>query len=208
MFIQGLLIGFTAAATLGPIALLTIQRTLKDGWRIGVTSGLGVALADGLYGLAGALGMAALTSLLVENQVVLRVTGGLVLVYLGVKASLSKIQLTDDRETPTSRNSVGAFASIFLLTLSNPMTILFFSAVFAGVSVEGVTPSGDLTARPGLFAAGVFAGSFIWWVILTSVVSALRSRFRLERLVWLNRISGMAIIGFGIWVLVETLVLR
>ena len=205
MFIQGLLIGFTAAATLGPIALLTIQRTLKDGWRIGAASGLGVALADGLYGLAGALGMAALTSLLVENQVVLRVVGGLVLVYLGVKAALSSIKLADDHGTPTSRNLVGAFVSIFLLTLSNPMTILFFSAVFAGISPGEAAAPGGLGSSPGLFAAGVFAGSLSWWVILTSLVSRIRSRFRLQRLVWLNRVSGMVITGFGIWVLAEAL---
>jgi threonine/homoserine/homoserine lactone efflux protein len=202
---QSTLIGFTAAATLGPIALLVIQRTLKDGWRIGMASGLGVALADGVYGLAGALGIAALTSLLVEHQAALRVVGGLALVYLGLKAAFTK--LTPQPEAPHARPDprtwLGATGSIFLLTLSNPMTILFFSAVFAGIGSQGAVLPGALTAGPGWFALGVFAGSFSWWVILSGVVSGLRARFRVDQLAWLNRISGLAIAAFGIWVLIQ-----
>lgn len=129
---------------------------------------MGVALADGLYGLVGALGIAGLTNLLTGYQTMLRAIGELALVYLGGKAVFSKISLSIDRAVPTSRSLARAFVSIFLLTLSNPMTVLFFSAVIAGISPGAVETIGTFSKQAGYFAAGVFAGSFTWWVILTS----------------------------------------
>lgn len=203
LFLSSYLIGFTAAFSLGPIAVLCIQRTLKHGWRRGVASGFGVALADGAYGLLGALGLSAVTSVLVENQVVLQVGGGLVLVYLGVKAFFGKsdvsVEAEESGQKPGSLLSAGC--SIFLLTLSNPMTILFFSAVYAGVTISGNGVVSDLFGNALLFPLGVTAGSFTWWVILASLVSALRTRFRPAQLVWLNRVSGVLIAGFGVWVI-------
>jgi len=207
-FLRSFLIGFTAAATIGPMALLTIQRTLKHGWRVGVASGVGVALADGLYGLVGALGLTAITHLLLDNQMILRVVGGGVLVYLGVKAFTAKPAATDGvgESGQNSAGLWGALSSIFLLTLSNPMTILFFSAVYAGLGTgeaEGLASAIRESAL--LFPLGVFAGSFTWWVLLTGLISALRSRFRPTQLVWLNRTSGFLIAAFGMWVIVRGL---
>lgn len=209
LFFHSFLIGFTAAAAIGPIALLVIQRTLKHSWRVGVTSGVGVALADAFYGLVGALGLTAITRLLLDNQLVLRLAGGLVLVYLGVKAFLTNTAETA-LASETAQNPGGFFgtvSSIFLLTLSNPMTILFFSAVYVGLGTgESGALSSTLEDSALFFPLGVFWGSFIWWVLLTGLVSALRSRFRPAQLVWLNRGSGFLIAGFGVWVTVQGLI--
>jgi threonine/homoserine/homoserine lactone efflux protein len=205
---KSFLIGLTAAATLGPIALICIQRTLRHGWRVGAASGFGVAIADGLYGLVGALGLKALTDLLLANQQLLGLAGGSVLVYIGIRTFRSTMPTRQDTaadaEKPPSR--LVAAGSIFLLTLSNPVTIMFFSAVYAGLMVSGSLLTESVPAGFGLFALGVFSGSFSWWLILVTFISAARSRFQLQHLGWLNRLSGLAIAGFGVWVLLRQLI--
>ena len=205
LLIKSVLIGFTAAATLGPIALVTIQRTLRYGRRVGLATGFGVALADGTYGLVGALGLSALTQVLLDFQQVLALAGGGVLVFMGIKAFRSSIEnpYTSDTSEARPHGTLSAAASIFLLTLSNPVTIMFFSAVYAGLMLSETNLANFTPVGSGLFALGVFAGSFSWWVILVSFISAARQRFRLHQLGWLNKVSGLAIAGFGVWVLVQ-----
>ncbi len=208
LILKSFLIGFTAAASLGPIALICIQRTLKSGWRVGVASGLGVALADGTFGLIGALGLSALTQLFLQYQRLLGLVGGAILIFLGLRALITTVENIPPIQRPAERDIRDlwrAGASIFFLTLSNPVTIMFFSAVYAGLMIDetGLVASGF--AVTVLFSAGIFAGSFIWWVILVSFISAVRQRFKLHQLLWLNRISGLAITGFGAWVLVNIL---
>jgi len=202
---QSFLIGFTAAATLGPIAILCIQRTLKYGWRIGVASGFGVALADATYGLVGALGLKALTDFLVSGQRLLGVTGGLVLVIIGIRSFRSSGIASLDASAPDKKppTALGAVVSILLLTLSNPVTIMFFSAVYAGLTVGGGDLAESVSAGFVPFALGVFAGSFSWWVILVTLVNTVRQRFNFNQLRWLNWASGLIIAGFGVWVLVR-----
>lgn len=202
---QSFLIGFTAAATIGPIAILCIQRTLKYGWRIGLATGFGVALADATYGLVGALGLNALTQLLLDYQQVLGLVGGCILIFLGVKAFRSSIEIVQTVSSVESRTNglLGATGSIFLLTLSNPVTIMFFSAVYAGLTVGGSGLADSVPAGFVFFALGVFTGSFSWWVILVTFVNAVRQRFNFNQLRWLNRASGLVIAGFGVWVLVR-----
>ena len=208
LFFQSYGIGFVAAATLGPIALLVIQRTLKDGWQVGVASGIGVALADSLFGLVGALGLAVLTDLLVEYQDWIRLVGGGILIYLGLKAVLGAGEKKEAAEAKTvsSNGLLGAAVSIFLLTLTNPMTIMFFSAFYAGLAGGEGFQAQMGGAVAFLFAGGVLSGSFSWWLILSTVVAAARQRFQLERLVWLTRASGLLIAGFGVWIVVQLLI--
>ena len=205
LLLKSFLIGFTAAATLGPIALVTIQRTLRYGRRVGLATGFGVALADGTYGLVGAVGLNALTQVLLEYQQVLAVAGGGVLVFMGIKAFCSTVEnpQTSNISEALIYGIFRAAASIFVLTLSNPVTIMFFSAVYAGLMVSETSLVSFSSAGSGLFALGVFAGSFSWWVILVTVISAIRQRFQVRQLGWLNKVSGLAIAGFGVWVLVQ-----
>src|SRR3712207_5234735 len=122
MFARGLLLGASIAATFGPISLLCVRRTLTGGFLVGLLSGLGVATADAMYGLLAALGVSALTGLLVEQRVWLRVIGGLLLVYLGVnivRAPAPRATISVD-----ARGLAGAYLSMVGLTLTNPLTIL------------------------------------------------------------------------------------
>ncbi|HEV8489580.1 MAG TPA: LysE family transporter [Candidatus Limnocylindrales bacterium] len=184
-------LGFTIAAAIGPISLLTIRRTLAHGQLYGLVSGLGVALADGTYAAIAAFGLTAVTSVLVGRRVVLGIVGGLVLVWLGFRTLVARPSAAaSDADRP---GLPAAFASIYALTMTNPMTILSFAALFAalGLSDGSVLEAATLTL-------GVLVGSALWWVVLTTVVGRLRSRVTLPALTWVNRLSGALILAFGV----------
>ena len=191
LFVRGLVLGFTIAAAVGPISLLVIRRTLAHGRIYGLASGMGVALADATYGGVAAFGLTAITSLLVGARAILGIAGGAFLVYLAWKTMTSRPkEVAAEADRP---GLVGAFLSIFGLTITNPMTIISFAAIFAGLGVVG---SGGADAA--LLTFGVFCGSAAWWVLLTSIVAIFRSRLTVEVLIWVNRVSGAVLLIFGI----------
>lgn len=190
-FWQGLILGFSIAAPVGPIGVLCIRRTLSDGMRIGLISGLGTATADAVYGLIAALGLTALTTLLIEHQWYLRSLGGLFLLYLGY--TIFRSHPAQAAATASHTNLLSAYSSAFVLTITNPMTILSFAAVFAGL---GAGSSGSIHEAL-LLVSGVFSGSMLWWLVLSGLVHSLRSRFTPNKLRWVNQLSGLIIAGFG-----------
>jgi threonine/homoserine/homoserine lactone efflux protein len=193
IFLRGLLIGFSIAAPVGPIGVLCIRRTLAEGRLTGFLSGLGAASADMLYGAVAAFGLTAVQDLLVGQQVWLRLIGGLFLLYLGIKTYFSKPAEQAAAVKGLSHSS--AYLSTFFLTLTNPVTILAFVAIFAGLRL-GET-NGDY-ASAALIVLGVFLGSAAWWLTLSTVVGLLRSKFTSTTLVWVNRLAGLVITTFGI----------
>lgn len=198
-FLKIIGIGFSIAAAVGPISLLCVQRTLQHGRGIGLASGLGVASADAIYGLIGGLGLTVITNFLVGHQLLLRLIGGVVLVYLGVKSSLAKGEVQAAKERPHGVVSYfRATSSIFLLTLSNPMTIISFLAIYSGIGVLGVNHD---WINAVAFSLAIFIGSSLWWLVLVSGISQLRDRFEVSLLFQLSRISGAVIVGFGMIIL-------
>jgi threonine/homoserine/homoserine lactone efflux protein len=206
LVVRGIVIGFSIAAPVGPIGVLCIRRTLADGRASGLLTGLGAATADAVYGAIAALGLTALTDALVGGQIWIRVIGGAFLLYLGVRTFLAKpaeravdlvgvVKRSERRGDSGLTRLVGAFLSTFVLTLTNPMTILSFVAVFAALGL-GTTHPGPLSAA-GL-VLGVFVGSALWWLTLSGAVSLFRSRFDERGLGWVNRISGAVIAAFGL----------
>jgi len=197
LFIRGFLIGLSVAATVGPIAVLCIRRTLADGRLAGLVTGLGVATADGCYGAVAGFGLTVVSGALLGAQVWLRLIGGGFLCYLGLKTLLAA-PAERPANAPVS-NLPRAYVSALALTLTNPLTILSFAAIFAGLGAA--TGGGYNTAA--LLVLGVFAGSTSWWVILTSVVTTLRARITTRALRWVNRVSGAIIFGFGLIALIS-----
>ena len=195
-FLRALAIGFAIAAPVGPIGVLCIRRTLADGQRIGLASGLGAATADGVYGLIAGLGLTAISGLMLEYKMWLRLIGGGFLVYLGVQSWRTRLG-QDAAESKTGLGLVGAYASTFLLTLSNPVTILAFLTIFAGLGLAEAGNRGSAV----VLVAGVFTGSALWWGLLSGGVGLLRERFTDRHMVWVNRVAGAIIIGFGLQIL-------
>lgn len=195
LFLRAFIIGISIAAPVGPIGVLCIRRTLSNGKLAGFLSGLGAASADMVYGAIAAFGLSAITGLLVENAVWLRVVGGLFLLYLGVKTFREK---PAERAAEAGQGSLaGMYVSTFFLTITNPMTILAFAAIFAGTMI------GTQASSPGLMVAGVFSGSAAWWLTLSLIVGILRNRLTQTHMAWINRISGVIIIVFGLHALLN-----
>jgi threonine/homoserine/homoserine lactone efflux protein len=193
VLLKGMLIGFSIAAPVGPIGVLCIRRTLAEGRLVGLATGLGAATADAFYGFVAAFGLTFISTFLVSQQFWLRAIGGAFLLYLGIRTFLSRP--ATDSTAGSGRGLPGAYATTLLLTLTNPLTILSFAVVFAGLGL-GSTSGDYLTAA--LLVAGVFLGSACWWLILSGGVSLLRARFTYTGLWWVNRISGILILMFGI----------
>ena len=192
-FFRGLAIGFAIAAPVGPIGVLCIRRTLADGRLTGLACGLGAATADAGYGAVAGFGLTAVSSLLVRQQTAFQIVGGLFLCCLGIKTFLSR----PAGQPAATRNAslTGAYVSTLLLTLTNPMTILSFAAVFAGLGLGSGTE--DYVAATFL-VSGVFIGSAIWWLLLSGGVGLLRGKLDLQWLPWLNRLSGLVLAVFGL----------
>src|SRR5204863_8915818 len=151
----------------------------------GLVSGLGVATADATYGAIAAFGLAAITDVLVHARVILGLAGGVFLLWLAWQTARSS---PTDAATPAPtgrRGYAGAYLSILGLTMANPMTILSFGALFAGLGVtSGAT--GDAT----LVVLGVLLGSTTWWLVLTTVIGALRTRVTPAWIHRINLVSG------------------
>ncbi len=192
-FVRGLAIGFSIAAPVGPIGVLCIRRTLTQGRAQGFVSGLGAATADGAYGFVAAFGLTSVTAVLVGQQWWLRLVGGAFLVYLGARIFVS----TPAAEAPAvgATGLTGAYASTLVLTLTNPLTILSFAAVFAGLGLGAIRAAYEDAV---LIVAGVFLGSALWWAVLTTVVVTFRSAVGGLALRWLNRAAGAVIATFGV----------
>lgn len=193
VILNGLVLGFSIAAPVGPIGLLCIRRTAARGFRSGLVSGLGAASADAVYGIIAAAGLTLVANFLVQQGTWLRVLGGAFLVFLGIKTFLS----TPPEESMEEKDSTlaGDYLSTFLLTLSNPMTIFSFAAILGGLNVG---QGADFQLSAFLLVLGVFCGSALWWLTLSTVVYFLRGLASRRLLVWVNRIAGAAITIFGL----------
>jgi threonine/homoserine/homoserine lactone efflux protein len=200
--LKGYVLGFAIAAPVGPIGLLCIRRTLLEGVPAGLASGLGAATADAMYGAVAALGLTAVSSLLVDQAVWLRLVGGLFLLYLGLTIFGSRPTLRSAEGGSRSAGLAWAYGSTLLLTITNPATILSFAVAFAGLGLIGTSSRG---VPAMLLVLGVFLGSACWWLLLSGAVGFFRARVGGGALVWINRGSGVLLAGFGVVALLSVL---
>lgn len=202
LFLKGLAFGFVLAATVGPMWVICFRRTIAGGALAGFVSGMGIAVADGLYGAIAAFGLTAVSGFLLQHGFWIGLAGAAFLFWLGGKALLAKpVALDGGPDGAPSRSHAAAFLSTLGLTLANPPTILAFAAIFAGLGLV----SGQSYAAAALVVAGVFLGSALWWVILATLAGWLRGRIGpgLGRVI--NVASGFTILAFAVWQLAELL---
>jgi len=187
--------GFCIAAPVGPVGLLCIRRSITDGRVTGFFSGLGAATADALYGLLAALSLGAVTQFLLGHRNSFQFFGGIFLISIGVKIVRSK---SPDAVAGSAhaRNLATAYVSTFALTLANPTTIFSFIGILAALGV-GVNPSG--VAPASWLVTGVFLGSAVWWLVLSTSASWLGAKLHAGRLHFINVSSGFLLIAYGGW---------
>jgi len=191
--LRGIAIGFSLAAPVGPIGILCIRRTLAQGSKCGLFVGFGAATADMMYGIVAAFGVTLISNFITDNIGIIRLVGGILLLILGYRTFRSH------PATDTTLNGLNghtrAFISVFLLTLSNPMTLFAFAAVFAGVGLEKVI--GDYSLAVFL-VAGIFLGSMSWFALLTTLVHFFREKISTDGIVVVNKIAGTLLILCGL----------
>ncbi|GEO82561.1 lysine transporter LysE [Pararhodospirillum oryzae] len=175
---------------------MCIRKALADGRLAAFIAGLGAAAADTFYGAVAALGLRFVNDFLTTHKVELSLVGGLFLMVLGARALRRPAVLTP--EGTTHAGLIRDFLSTFMITLTNPGTVLAFMAVFASFSV--VTDRNNVLSA-GELILGVFVGSTLWWAVLSAAAGAVRSHFTPLWLTWLNRLSGSALLLFGLGVL-------
>jgi threonine/homoserine/homoserine lactone efflux protein len=198
LFLKGLAFGFLLAATVGPMWVLCFRRTIEQGALAGFVSGMGIAVADGLYGAVAAFGLTAVSGVLLEYSFGIGLIGSAFLLYLGTKTLLARPPLEQTRINPTGL--MKGFFSTLGLTLANPPTILAFAAIFAGLGLV----TNDFGAA-ALVVLGVFLGSASWWIVLTAGANWLRGRAGPTLFRAINIVSGLTILGFATWQLAAVL---
>jgi len=195
---RGVAIGFSIAAPVGPIGVLCIRRTIAGGMRLGFVSGLGAATADALYAGLATFALAVAVAYVARVTQPLHLIGGAFLVWLGVTTALRTPSVTQTGDGPAAHAYAGAFLSTFALTAVNPATIVSFAAVVAGAAFGAHPPQGLAAVR---LVAGVFAGSALWWLLLSGGVGIARRGLTASGARAVNVGSGIVLAGFGLWAL-------
>jgi threonine/homoserine/homoserine lactone efflux protein len=200
LFLKGILIGLLIAAPVGPVGVLCVRRTVFQGPLVGLISGLGAAIADALFGVIAGFGLTVISDWLLAQQVWLRAAGGVFLLAIGLRALLRGPP--EPKQEQGTERALRAFASSFGLTITNPVTILAFAALFAWAGFHGAEAMGQYSPLlvAGILVAGVFVGSLSWWLALAGLAAFFRRGFREVHFLWLNRISGglLAASGLGL----------
>jgi threonine/homoserine/homoserine lactone efflux protein len=191
LLIRGIAAGLIIAAPVGPVNVICVQRTIAKGWRSGLISGLGSAVADTLYGAIAAFSITFVIRILIREAFWIRLVGGALLIVIGAVYWFRQPKSIQEHEKESERTE---FASTLILTLTNPTTVLSFLVVLSAVGLAR-NKTWYLTL---LTVGGIFAGSMLWWMILTGVVNRFRDRFSDRSMLWMNRVAGLAIAGFGI----------
>jgi threonine/homoserine/homoserine lactone efflux protein len=193
LFVKSIGVGLAVAAPVGPMSLLCMRRTLTQGWRPGLVTGLGIAIGDGAFAGVAALGLAGLSAFMLAHQRPLHLVAGLLLLWLGLAALWRKPK--DEATTaPQTGSLLSVLSGSVLLTLTNPPTIVMFAAVFAALAPRDGLDPGDAA----LTVVGVFAGSLAWWCVLVGAVSLARHTISPAARRWIDRISGAVLALFGV----------
>jgi threonine/homoserine/homoserine lactone efflux protein len=195
----GIATGLAVSAPLGPINFLCIRQTLRHGFWGGVFTGIGSVIGDGIFATAAALGIKALSSFIARQETWLLLAGGLFLTVIGTMAFLARVEDRDLVAAPNGGQRLALVATTLGLTLTNPVTFAGFVAIFGGAVDSVARP--DSSPAVVMLVASVMIGSMLWWVVLARLVAGVRERLDARWVTGINRVSGAAIVLFGLVVL-------
>lgn len=198
-FCKSFIVGVLISIPIGPVALVCIKKTIDYGIKIGIISGLGSATADFFYAAIVGFGLTYVSNFFIEHQFYLQLAGAIFLLYLGVK---SLIHQSKTPERNGQRNLVRDFMATFLLSLSNPFTLLIIITLLAGLGVgDYSTTSWNDFAVP----CGIFTGELTWWVILVITADYVERRLGSRIIPLVNRISGITLLLLAAAILIRLL---
>jgi threonine/homoserine/homoserine lactone efflux protein len=185
-FLKGIVVGIVIAVPVGPVGVMCIRRTVFEGKLAGLVSGLGAATADAVFGIIAGFGLTVVSDWLLGYQRWLRAAGACLLLVVGGRSLLAKPQ-SKVVSAPDPESLSWYYASTFALTLTNPITILAFLAIFAAVGLSGAEATLE---RAAILVLEVWIGSLLWWVSLSFGIGFCFRSFEPRHLDWINRGSG------------------
>jgi threonine/homoserine/homoserine lactone efflux protein len=192
--LKGIVVGIVIAVPVGPVGILCIRRTVFAGKIAGLLSGVGAATADAIFGAVAAFGLTVIAKQLLDYEVLLRVGGGVVLLYVGGKGLLGEPH-TAAPANHDAETLIRYAASAFALTITNPITILSFAAIFAAIGLAGEHVTlGDAA----ILVLGVWCGSALWWLAVSFASGVLLGAVEERHLRWFNRVSAGILLLCGI----------
>jgi len=196
---KGIILGFSVAAPVGPIGILCINRTINKNFSAGFVSGLGAATADIVYGSIAGLGLTSISTFLINQKLWIQLIGLVFLIYIGIKTIVKK-ENEIEFKTVADKGLLKDYFSTLILTITNPMTILFFIAVFAGLGLSNPTDGYNSVIQ---LIAGVFIGSCTWWLFLSGLTNKLKKKINKKILKKIDLFSGLIILLFGLLILID-----
>ncbi len=204
LIISGVIMGLIAAVPIGPVNLICIRRSFAFGPVNGFVSGLGAALGDGVFAAITFFGLTWIAELIQSYDAIIELVGGALLVWFGVHTILSpsagKVE-DGDKNEPGASTLVRAMVSTFVLTITNPATLIAFASMFA--SFRALVGGANSYVDAGFVVAGVVGGSAGWWLCLTSVIGIFHTRITDRTVRIINRGSGVLVALFGLAVLIH-----
>lgn len=201
LILTGVFIGIAVAAPVGPVNLICIRHSLANGFAAGVLAGLGAVVGDGTFAAVAAFGLTALSKLILSWRFVLEIIGAALLIAMGLKTLWVDQDLSGYDKKPGSGRYLQTFSGTYLLTITNPATMMGFAVIFGGVG--GLASETTSYSAAGSMVAAVMAGSLIWWIFLAWLVSACKKRLTARHLQMINKVTGLLILGFGVVVAIK-----
>ena len=185
----------------GPIGVLSIQKTMNNGMTAGFIIGLAAAIVDLFYAAVAVLGLTMIKNFMICHKVVLAIIGSLFLIITGIKIYRSDtIKQYKSRGNISRMRLANDFASSVFIAASNPVTIIAFGSFFASFGISNiVTTKFDVV----IFLLSIFLGACLWWFALSFFVNKFRDKIHLHFLVIINRITGIVILAMGIAILIS-----
>lgn len=199
LFLKGILVGFLIAAPVGPIGILCIRRTLSGRFALGLATGLGAGVADTVYGAIAGFSLGSIAALIQEYNFYLRLFGGILLGWIGYVTFKTPLRQRNTKEMG-EETLLHGFTSAFFLTLSNPITLIVFAASFSAVHASPLEGS---FFQALFLVLGVFVGASGWWLSLSTIVHLMHKKLSETQLFWINRISGLMLLGFSAYMLLS-----
>jgi threonine/homoserine/homoserine lactone efflux protein len=199
LILKGIIVGISVSAPLGPLGILCIQRTINKGFLSGFFSGMGAAFADILYASVAGFGISIIADFLEVHKMIITIIGGLLVSVIGIMIFRSNPVKQIRRQKAQKKGYLGDFVSGFFITITNPITIIVFGTIFAGLGINESS-----TMKLILFTLiGIFSGALLWWLGLTVGVNIFRKKIRLRNLYWINKVTGVMVTVFGIVIFVS-----
>lgn len=194
LFLKGIIIGLIVSIPMGPIGVLCIQRTLQQGRLSGFISGLGAACADTFFASIAGFGLTMISNFFQEQKTYIMLVGAVILIFLGCRMffrnTIKQARAFKYKQT----NLLTDFVSVFALTITNPLTIIFYGIVLASFDMVQ-----DNVLSLGMILSGIFCGAISIWFVLSTFVNIFRKYFRLRVIFYINKIAGIIIVLFGIF---------